>query len=95
MDYICSFLVYLTEMLQKHYHPESRKEEKEDKREEHYYYLPTIKEEKKRQSSWISPKILIPLLIAAVIGSVLVFVVFGGVLPHNAIPIADAGTFLS
>jgi hypothetical protein len=27
MDYICSFLVYLTEMLQKHYHPESRKEE--------------------------------------------------------------------
>ena len=27
MDYICSFLVYLIEMLQKHYHPELRKEE--------------------------------------------------------------------
>lgn len=27
MDYICTYLVHLIEMLQKHYHPELRKEE--------------------------------------------------------------------
>ena len=48
---------------------------KEDKREE-YYYPHIVKEEKKRQQSWISPKILIPIIIAAVIGSVIAFAVF-------------------
>jgi tetratricopeptide (TPR) repeat protein len=51
------------------------KEEKENKIEEQYYYPPTVKEEKRKQQSWISPKILIPIIIIA-IGSIIAFAVF-------------------
>jgi hypothetical protein len=48
----------------------------ENKREEQYYYPHTVKEEKKLQQSWISPKILIPIIIVAVVGSIIAFAVF-------------------
>ncbi len=48
----------------------------ENKREEQYYYPHTVKEEKKLQQSWISPKILIPIIIVAVVGPIIAFAVF-------------------